>query len=91
MALCVYVAEPQGPNTGSNMGLGITGQAFSKINICVNILSKVSKVEFIPCAAGLVLSVEGPASHLGSFLWRTLSPLDPKLRPSFQGAAGVRP
>lgn len=27
--------------------------------------------------------------HVGLFFWGTLSPLDPKLRPSFQGAAGV--
>lgn len=50
VALCVFVVELQSPNTGSNMGLDITGQAFSKINLCVN------------SSQGLILSVEGPAS-----------------------------
>lgn len=79
VALRVYVAELQSPNTGSNMGLDITRQAFSKINLCVNRLNKVDFPPIVHWASSYPLK---GLPHVGSFLWRTLRPLDPKLMPS---------
>lgn len=86
VALRVYVAELQSQNTGSNMGLDITGQAFSKINLCVN---RLNKVDFPPIVHWTSSYPLKGLPHVGSFLWRTLRPLDPKLMPSFQKVVGV--
>lgn len=69
MTPCVYVTELQGPNTGSNMGLGITGQVLSKINLWVNRLNKVDFPLLVHQASSYQLK---GLPHVGSFLWRTL-------------------
>lgn len=62
------------------------GQVFSKINLCV---SRLNTVVFPPIVHWALSYQMKDLPHVGSFLWRTVNPLDPKQRPSFQGAAGM--